>query len=321
MIRFACPRCGMQLSAPKECAGRSSKCRQCGRPVAVPAPATLPRWAVPAACAVALLTLAACAVGWSLTRTADTSQPVAPAALAGGAPGGTPAPDTVPAGSSAKAAVAEEAPAAGMKWLALTEDERSRWKRMRNKVQQQFEAAVKRVGDPTDILMADGVIVPGTEEEMRKQQQESEKKIAELQRKRLEEARGRRFQYLVYSSKAKSWAAASITTTFTNAGTQERPAFGTGLPQDRDSRFGTDMVFTTYLMDDEEAAQRRTAALAAVPDVRCVAVVDLYSADDPSLVWWVHDDGGGARRDKEPPFPELLDGLRQFVHSLQTTAE
>jgi hypothetical protein len=52
-----------------------------------------------------------------------------------------------------------------------------------------------------------------------------------------------------------------------------------------------------------------------------VAVVDLYSAEDPSLVWWVHDDSGGARRGKEPPFPELLDGLRQFVHRLQTTAE
>jgi hypothetical protein len=52
-----------------------------------------------------------------------------------------------------------------------------------------------------------------------------------------------------------------------------------------------------------------------------VAVVDLYSADAPSLEWWVHDDGGGAHRSKEPPFPELLDGLRQFVYRLQTTAD
>ena len=36
MIRFACPRCGMQLSAPLSCAGRSSKCRACGQPVTVP---------------------------------------------------------------------------------------------------------------------------------------------------------------------------------------------------------------------------------------------------------------------------------------------
>jgi hypothetical protein len=91
--------------------------------------------------------------------------------------------------------------------------------------------------------------------------------------------------------------------------------------RDRDAKFEPHGVFTTYLMDNEETAQSRAAALAAVPDVRCVAVVDLYSADDPSLVWWVHDDGGGARRGKEPPFPELLNGLRQFVHRLQTTAE
>jgi hypothetical protein len=209
-----------------------------------------------------------------------------------------------------------------MKWLALTEDERSRWKRMRNKVRRQFEAAVKKVGDPTDTIMSGAILDPDmSPEEMRRRQEEAQKWMAELQRKRLEEARGRRFQYLVYSTKAKSWATASITTTFTNAGLQERPAFGTGLPQDRDATFGRDMVLTTFLMDNEETAQRRAAALAAVPDVRCVAVVDLYSADDPSLVWWVHDDGGGERRGTEPPFPELLDGLRQFVHRLQTTAE
>lgn len=38
MIRFACPRCGMQLSAPEECTGRSSKCRGCGQAFQVPAP-------------------------------------------------------------------------------------------------------------------------------------------------------------------------------------------------------------------------------------------------------------------------------------------
>jgi predicted RNA-binding Zn-ribbon protein involved in translation (DUF1610 family) len=41
MIRFACPRCGMQLSAPEDCAGRSSKCRACSQPVTVPIPASL----------------------------------------------------------------------------------------------------------------------------------------------------------------------------------------------------------------------------------------------------------------------------------------
>lgn len=42
MIRFACPRCGMQLSAPPECAGRSSKCRGCGQAFQVPYPMAIP---------------------------------------------------------------------------------------------------------------------------------------------------------------------------------------------------------------------------------------------------------------------------------------
>ena len=36
MIRFTCPLCGMQLSAPEDCAGRVSKCRACGQPVTIP---------------------------------------------------------------------------------------------------------------------------------------------------------------------------------------------------------------------------------------------------------------------------------------------
>ena len=38
MIRFACPSCGFSLSAPEDCAGRSSKCRGCGQAFQVPAP-------------------------------------------------------------------------------------------------------------------------------------------------------------------------------------------------------------------------------------------------------------------------------------------
>lgn len=38
MFRFACPWCRMQLSAPEECAGRSSKCRGCGQAFQVPTP-------------------------------------------------------------------------------------------------------------------------------------------------------------------------------------------------------------------------------------------------------------------------------------------
>src|SRR5262249_3394762 len=48
MIRFACPSCGFSLSAPDDCAGRASRCRQCGRPVIVPAQRLPARQPVPA---------------------------------------------------------------------------------------------------------------------------------------------------------------------------------------------------------------------------------------------------------------------------------
>lgn len=35
-LHFSCPKCGYKLSAPEDCAGRSSKCRACGQPVTVP---------------------------------------------------------------------------------------------------------------------------------------------------------------------------------------------------------------------------------------------------------------------------------------------
>jgi hypothetical protein len=41
MMRFACPTCHFHLSAPEECAGRVSRCRQCGGAVTVP-PASAP---------------------------------------------------------------------------------------------------------------------------------------------------------------------------------------------------------------------------------------------------------------------------------------
>jgi hypothetical protein len=38
-LLFACPACGFSLSAPADCAGRSSKCRKCGQSLVVPQPA------------------------------------------------------------------------------------------------------------------------------------------------------------------------------------------------------------------------------------------------------------------------------------------
>jgi transcription elongation factor Elf1 len=37
-LRFSCPACNAALSAPPDCAGRTTKCRQCGQPLVVPSP-------------------------------------------------------------------------------------------------------------------------------------------------------------------------------------------------------------------------------------------------------------------------------------------
>src|SRR4051794_19802054 len=42
MIRFNCVSCGMSVSAPEDCAGRSTKCPKCGQPISVPRPFTRP---------------------------------------------------------------------------------------------------------------------------------------------------------------------------------------------------------------------------------------------------------------------------------------
>jgi hypothetical protein len=44
MIRFTCPSCGMVVSAPEDCAGRLTKCRNCNNSLVVPHLA--PHWAV-----------------------------------------------------------------------------------------------------------------------------------------------------------------------------------------------------------------------------------------------------------------------------------
>lgn len=44
MIRFPCPACGLSLSAPDDCAGRGTTCRNCNNPILVPQLA--PHWAV-----------------------------------------------------------------------------------------------------------------------------------------------------------------------------------------------------------------------------------------------------------------------------------
>ncbi len=82
-LRFPCPQCGQILSAPDDCAGRTSRCRGCGQSVTVPFPVAVPnpvapalvpvavrapdavhtpipfsRWAIPAVCGAAVVVIA-----------------------------------------------------------------------------------------------------------------------------------------------------------------------------------------------------------------------------------------------------------------------
>jgi hypothetical protein len=110
------------------------------------------------------------------------------------------------------------------------------------------------------------------------------------------------------------------------SGLREVPKFEDGLPGTFriSGGFGIEgpiVVRGDHLMNDEATAKRRAAMLAGMPDVQCVAVVDLYSGEDPVVVAWAQDDGSGARVGATPPPPELLERLKQFVYHLQTTAD
>jgi hypothetical protein len=87
---------------------------------------------------------------------------------------------------------------------------------------------------------------------------------------------------------------------------REVPEFDDGLPRTFRIRAGLNIegvsvVKGGHLMNDEATAMRWAVMLAGMPDVQCVAVVDLYSADDPVVVAWAQDDGGGARVGATPP--------------------
>jgi hypothetical protein len=49
VIRFKCPSCGLAVSAPEDCVGRSTKCRGCNNPIVVPSIAAPVAQIVPSA--------------------------------------------------------------------------------------------------------------------------------------------------------------------------------------------------------------------------------------------------------------------------------
>ncbi len=67
----------------------------------------------------------------------------------------------------------------------------------------------------------------------------------------------------------------------------------------------------------EEHARADAAGLASLGDIRCVAVVDLYSAENPKIVAWLHDSGNGPVNTADIPFADLRVSFQGFIHSLQ----
>ena len=63
------------------------------------------------------------------------------------------------------------------------------------------------------------------------------------------------------------------------------------------------------------------ASLAAQPNVRATAIVDLFGGTDPKVLKWFHDDGTGGKELQSAPTPELDASLKAYLHDLQTRAD
>jgi hypothetical protein len=66
-----------------------------------------------------------------------------------------------------------------------------------------------------------------------------------------------------------------------------------------------------------EIAREEAMAIVQNPAVRIIAIVDLYSAENPQVVEWVHDDGHGAKTLADAPSQEYADGLKGYFGQLQ----
>ena len=65
-------------------------------------------------------------------------------------------------------------------------------------------------------------------------------------------------------------------------------------------------------------AAKAQASLAAQPNVRATAIVDLFGGTDPKVLKWFHDDGTGGKELQSAPTPELDASLKAYLHDLQT---
>jgi hypothetical protein len=193
----------------------------------------------------------------------------------------------------------------GGQWIPLTEEENVRWKKVRKKAKDQLDRMVRL----TRTSQLEGL--PGqfdTPDEAKEKEAEREKLFAKV-------IRDHRFQYIAYSAKEKAWKSVSYRTK--DARYYVSSQLTNSLPKETNE----DYPYTICLHDDHEDVANRAPKLASMPDIKCVAVFDLYSGDSPTIVGWYFDDGDTVKETKTAPFPQLLDSLKSFVHGLQTTGE
>jgi hypothetical protein len=340
MIRFSCPSCNVNASAPDDCAGRATTCRQCGKQIVVPvlgrivscgpttlaARATKTKPSAPRPRSLSLLPFLAALLimfgSWifitlCLPHAEPPAKPRKETLTTVDADNGTEAPTETAANK------ADNLPSSpSVKLTTLAEKEAVRWKKVRRKVKDQFTAAAIRMA-PAQTFFEGGILLPEEDEAAKEYNKKLKSKEAESLKKRQQEAEGlwkkHRFQYLVFLEPKKTWA--SVTFVLRAPGNEldvigTVAGFSSNLPREIDKHFQTD----SYLMDALELSQKRAAKLAAMPDVRCVVVIDLFSNVNPQVLAWYHDDGEKVKQSRDPPFPKLVDSLRQFVYRLQTTA-
>jgi hypothetical protein len=289
MIRFTCPHCNWPASAAEDKGGDAAPCEKCGRELTIPILVTQSPVEVQAPAASLKLDrrmfskrVLKAIFALLLILTGSVWFCVKLKRM-----------DNQPQSAEESSAPGEtkvihanqaepaHVPAAPIQWKPLTDDERSHWQTTRSKVNVELE----------------GVMV-------------NERLPPELQKQFVE---GCKYQYFV-CTKQDHWAAASFVL---KLGESPEIQLGQNLPRETDR----DSMTSVYLVDFAEVVKLRATKLAGIPEARCVAVLDLYSKDDPEVICWFHDDGVRVAQSEGAPFSHLVEGLREFVYQLQIKGE
>lgn len=344
MITFTCT-CGASYTVAEHLAGKSTNCRKCGQHLTVPKAPKKPNWLARAAVFLLMTNLATGAAlvyaikhGREATKDLVPESAVEPAASVAKARTAEPlaAPVDEPAkkerprspfGRFLEKPDEKEPPAAPPKpapepteraaelvtWEPLSDEERINWRKTRRMIQEHVE---KRITEKPLMSRALEVFDPvASADQKEKDRRQLLDRQAELRR----QSKHWKYQYLIFSAKSRIWATVSLEERVGIGGISVVPWYGEKLPVHTDVKFKRDgITFTRVLLETAEDAEKRARELAATPGIACVAVVDLYSDEDPRLAWWCYDNGNAVQRLAAPPHVKYLESLKPYIHGLQT---